>query len=34
MFETILEKVLQSKLGKFVEGFDKQNLSIGVSILS
>lgn len=34
MFETILEKILQSKLGKYVEGFDQQNLSIGVSLQS
>ena len=30
MFEGLLEKILQSKLGKYLEGLDKQNLSIGV----
>ncbi len=32
MFEGILEKFLQQKLGKFLEGLDKQNLNIGVRI--
>ncbi|CDW82625.1 ph domain containing protein [Stylonychia lemnae] len=30
MFEGILEKFLQQKLGKYIEGIDKQNLSFGV----
>lgn len=34
MFEGVLEKILQEKLGKFLEGFDKQNLSVGVSALN
>jgi hypothetical protein len=33
MFEGLLEKVLQQKLGMYLEGFDKKNLSIGVSSL-
>jgi hypothetical protein len=31
MFEGLIEKLLQEKLGKFVDGIDKDNLSIGVS---
>jgi len=30
MFETLLEKILQQKLGKYIEGLDKNNLKIGV----
>jgi hypothetical protein len=30
MFEGILEKVLQSLFGKYLEGLDKENLHIGV----
>ena len=33
MFEGLLEKILQSKLGYYLEGLDKQNLSVGVSNL-
>ena len=31
MFEGLLEKVLQQKLGMYLDGIDKKNLSIGVS---
>jgi hypothetical protein len=30
MFETLLEKILLSKLGKFITGLDKENLKIAV----
>jgi hypothetical protein len=30
MFERLLEKVLQQKLGMYFESFDKKNLSIEV----
>ncbi|CAD8058857.1 unnamed protein product [Paramecium sonneborni] len=30
MFESLLEKVLNSVLGQFIEGFDAQNLHIGI----
>lgn len=30
MFEGILEKILQSRLGEYIEGLDRKNLSIGV----
>ena len=30
MFESILEKILISNFGKFIEGLDKKNLQIGV----
>ena len=30
MFESILEKVLQKQLGKFISGIDSNNLKIGV----
>lgn len=32
MFEGVLEKILQEKLGKYLEGFDKQNLNVGVRV--
>lgn len=31
MFEGILEKLLQSYFGKYLEGLNKEHLSIGVS---
>lgn len=31
MFESILERLLQQKLGKYVDGLDQKNLSVGVS---
>lgn len=30
MFEGLIEKILQQKLGKYIDGIDKQNLSVGV----
>ena len=30
MFESILEKVLLSYFGKFISGFDKQNIHVGI----
>ena len=30
MFEGILEKILQSRLGEYIDGLDRKNLSIGV----
>ena len=30
MFESLLEKILNTVLGKFIEGFDAQNLHIGI----
>lgn len=34
MFEGIVEKLLQSYIGKYLEGLDKENLKLGVSILT
>jgi hypothetical protein len=31
MFEGILEKILQSQFGEFIQGLDKDNLHIGVN---
>ena len=30
MFEKVLEKILLQHFGKFIQGFDKQNISLGV----
>lgn len=30
MFEGILERILQSRLGQYIDGLDSKNLSIGV----
>jgi vacuolar protein sorting-associated protein 13A/C len=30
MFEGILEKILQARLGEYIEGLDRNNLHIGV----
>jgi hypothetical protein len=31
MFEGLIGKILQQKLGKYIDGIDKDNLSVGVS---
>ena len=30
MFESLLEKILQTQFGKYLEGLDRENLRIGV----
>jgi hypothetical protein len=30
MFEGLLEKILQSRLGQYIDGLDRKNLSMGV----
>ncbi len=30
MFEGYIEKILQRKLGKYIDGIEKQNFNIGV----
>lgn len=30
MLETILEKILIAKLGKFIDGLDRENLKVGI----
>lgn len=30
MFESLLEKILQSKLGKYLDGLDEKNLNVGI----
>lgn len=33
MFEGLIGKLLHQKLGMYIDGIDKENLSIGVSLL-
>lgn len=34
MFESLLERVLQRALGDYIEGLDRKNLKLGVSLRS
>jgi len=34
MFEGLIEKLIQTYFGSFIEGFDKNNLSVGVKFFN